>query len=34
MSTDIEVGAILNDGEFLQKAQNLVTQTGMSVEEA
>ena len=33
-STDIEVGAVLNDGEFLQKAQNLVTQTGMSVEEA
>lgn len=34
LSTDIEVGAVLNDGEFLQKAQNLVTQTGMSVEEA
>lgn len=34
MVPDIEVGATLNDGEFLTKAQQLVTKAGMTVDEA
>lgn len=34
MIPDIKVGATLDDGEFLQKAQEIVTAAGMSVDEA